>query len=225
MPLLVGPLVLAALVLASCSTAPPFDAKAVAMEWAAYMQRDYVVRPGDRLAILVERGSAALPPGSERHSVLVTPTGTIDLPGLARPLQIGGKSVTEVRAMVLQSFKLAQGTSRVDVQLERAATQSVYVCGEVGSPGAFAYRPGMTMTQAIASAGSFLPTVAHGDIRIARVASDGTQRTFRVDMAAVLDGDQSAFLLLPGDVVYARPSAAAELGTWFDLYVWGIFPW
>src|SRR5687768_275676 len=44
----------ACLFFAACAGAPPFDAKAVATEWAAYMQRDYVLRPGDRLAIRVD---------------------------------------------------------------------------------------------------------------------------------------------------------------------------
>ena len=41
------------LVVTACAGAPPFDAKAVAVEWAAYMQRDYSLRPGDKLAVQV----------------------------------------------------------------------------------------------------------------------------------------------------------------------------
>jgi hypothetical protein len=44
-------------VLAACA-APPFDAKAVALEWASYMQRDYSLRPGDKLTVRVELGAA-----------------------------------------------------------------------------------------------------------------------------------------------------------------------
>ena len=42
--------------LTACSSAPQFDAKAIALEWAAYMQRDYVIRPGDSLSVNVDLG-------------------------------------------------------------------------------------------------------------------------------------------------------------------------
>ena len=46
-------LLLSLLPFAACASAPPFDARAVAMEWATYMQRDYSLRPGDKLSIQV----------------------------------------------------------------------------------------------------------------------------------------------------------------------------
>ncbi|MCK5944805.1 MAG: polysaccharide biosynthesis/export family protein [Planctomycetes bacterium] len=218
---------LLALLLASCASAPPFDAKAVALEWAAYMQRDYVVRAGDSLAVRVDLPTSGVEQGEGTdnvQAVVVSPTGTIDLRRLPGPLQVAGKSVSEVRTLVLEAYKREFNEVRIGVQLTEAALQSIYVAGEVNAPGALPYQPGMTMTQAIAMAGSFELTVKHNDIRILRINPDGTQRTFRVNMTAVLYDEQPDFLLLPGDVVYAQTSSIAEVGNWVELWIRRLLP-
>jgi polysaccharide export outer membrane protein len=216
-----------AFALASCASAPPFDAKAVALEWGAYMQRDYVVRAGDSLSVRVDLATSTTESGDQAdnvQSVIVSPTGTIDLRRLPGPLQVAGKSVSEVRSIVLEAYKREFNEVRIGVQLTEAALQSIYVCGEVSAPGALPFTPGMTMTQAIAQAGSFEITVKHNDVRILRINQDGTQRTFRVNMQAVLYEEQPDFLLLPGDVIYAQTSTIAEVGNWVELYIRRLLP-
>lgn len=213
-----------ALAVGACSSAPPFDAKAVATEWVAYMQRDYVLRPGDRLSVRVDQLAV---PGEARdpvQEVSVSPTGTIDLRQLPGPLQVGGKSVGAMRTLVVEAYKSQFSDPRVSVSLVQAATQSVYVCGEVFRPGPVPYQAGLTMTQAIASAGSFNHTVKHSDIRILRINQDGSQRTTRVNMDAILRDEQPDFLLLPGDVIYAQTSGIADAGNWVDLWIRRLLP-
>lgn len=218
------------LVAAACSSAPPFDAKAVATEWAAYMQRDYVLRAGDRLSIRVDTGGASRPAagGTETpdnvQEVVVSPTGTIDLRRLPAPLSVSGRSVGAVRTMVLEAYKSEFVEPTISVTLTEASAQSIYVCGEVNRPGPVPYVPGLTMTQAIAAAGSFQITVKHSDVRILRINPDGTQRTFRVNMNAVLLDEWPDFLLLPGDVVYAQTSTVADIGNLVELYIRRMLP-
>ena len=218
-----------AFLLAGCFAAPPFDAKAIATEWASYMQRDYVLRPGDRLSVRVEGvegiAAAATDPRGNLQEVVVSPTGTIDLRQLPSPLQVGGKSVGSMRTQIVEAYKQLKFTEpRVSVSLTEAAAQSVYVCGEVFRPGPVPYTPGLTMTMAIAAAGSFNITVKHSDIRILRINQDGTQRTTRVNMEAVLLDQQPDFLLLPGDVVYAQTSGIADAGNWVELWIRRLLP-
>lgn len=214
-----------AILVAACSSAPPFDAKAVAMEWAAYMQRDYVLRPGDRLSVRVElirpEGGGTQDTSQE---VRVSPTGTIDLRQLSAPLHVGGRSVAATRSEILEAYKLQFNDPRVTVSLVEAAAQSVYVCGEVRSGGPIAYQPGLTMTQAIAAAGSFHYTIKHSDVRILRLGPDGSNRTFRVNLEAVLLEQYPDFLLLPGDVVYCQTSGIADAGNWVDLWFRRLLP-
>lgn len=213
------------LALCSCSSAPPFDAKAVAQEWAAYMQRDYTLRPGDRLGVRVEQlaeaqeGQAQAP-----DEVVVSPNGTIDLRRLPAPLHVAGMSMGAARTAILGAYEKELANPRLSVTLIEAAAQSVYVCGEVRNAGAQAYVPGMTMMQAIAAAGSFEITVKESDIRVLRINTDGSQRTFRVNMSDVLYGEYPDFLLLPGDVVYCQTSLIADLGNLVELYIRRLLP-
>lgn len=216
---------LGAVLLAGCSSAPPFDAKAVALEWAAYMQRDYVLRAGDHLEVRVD--GLQVEGTTERdltQEVIVSPTGWVDLRGLPVSVQVGGKSVGAARALILEAYKGRYANPRVFVGLAEAGSQSVYVCGEVGRSGPVPYQPGLTMTQAIATAGSFNITVKHGDVRVLRIAADGTQRTFRVNLSAVLLDEAPDFLLLPGDVVYCQTSGIAEAGNWVELWIRRLLP-
>lgn len=216
-------LVLLVLLFATACAAPPFDAAAVAREWAIYMQRDYTLRPGDRLEVRVDQ----LADASGRdplQEVLVSPTGSIDLVSLPAPLQVSGKTISAARTLILEAYKHRFAEPRVNVRLAEASAQSVYVCGEVADAGALAYVPGMTMTQAIAAAGSFEYTIKHSDVRILRINPDGTQRTFRVNMESVLLDEQPDFLLLPGDVVYCQTSTIADLGNLVDLYIRRLLP-
>jgi polysaccharide biosynthesis/export protein len=218
---------LMALAFAACSSAPPFDVQAVAQEWAAYMQRDYVVRAGDSLSVRVDLPTSTTAADAQADNVqalIVSPTGTIDLRRLPGPLQVAGKSVSQVRSLILEAYKREFNEVRIGVQLTEAALQTIYVCGEVRAPGALPFTPGMTMTKAIAQAGSFDITIKSSDVRILRINPDGTQRTFRVNMDAVLLDEQPDFLLLPGDVIYAQTSAIADVGNWVELYIRRLLP-
>lgn len=214
-----------ALLVAACSSAPPFDAKAVAMEWAAYMQRDYVLRAGDRLSVRVDQLGGGSVAAESVQEVRVSPTGSIDLRDLPGPLHVGGRSVGATRTEIIEAYKqLFKSEPRVSVTLLEASAQSVYVCGEVFRPGPVAYTPGLTMTQAVASAGSFNYTVKHHDVRVLRLAADGGNRTFRIDMDAIFLDQSPDFLLLPGDVVYCQTSGIADAGNWVDLWIRRLLP-
>jgi protein involved in polysaccharide export with SLBB domain len=215
---------LLALLLPSCAAAPPFDAKAVALEWAAFMQRDYSLRPGDKLQVQVTQVGSQQQEGDIVQEINVSPTGSIDLPRLPAPLQVSGRSVGAVRTMVLEAYKREFTNPRVSLTLMEAAVQSVYVCGEVGRSGAIPFQAGMTMTQAIAAAGSIHYTAKDSDVRIMRIAPDGTQRTFRVNFSRVVLDEQPDFLLLPGDVIYCQTSTIADLGNLVDLYIRRLLP-
>lgn len=216
-------LVPAALGLVGCSSAPPFDSKAMQLEWRAFMDRDYSLRPGDKLAVQfgLIGGDASKP--DEIEEVVVSPTGTIDLRMLDAPLQVSGRTIGAVRTVITEAYK-ARFQGRVGVSLVEAAVQSVYVCGEVFRSGPVPYTSGLTMTQAIATAGSFHYTIKDNDVRVLRIAGDGSQRTIRVNLSAILHAEEPDLLLLPGDVVYCQTSAIADLGNLVDLYIRRLLP-
>ena len=193
------------------------------MLFRSYMQRDYCLRPGDKLAVRIEETANAQGQATDQELV-VSPAGTLTIRYLPEPLVVGGRSIQAVRSEVLELCRKQFASPRVNLSLREAAAQSVYVCGEVGRGGPVAYQAGLTMTQAVASAGGFLITVKESDVRVLRIAPDGQQRTFRVNMESVLREEQPDFLLLPGDLVYCQTSTIADIGNLMELYVRRLLP-
>ena len=207
--------------LQSCKTAPPLDAAAMVREWAAFMDRDYVLRAGDKLSLSVY-GSDEL-----QQEVVVTPNGTVNFLRIEKPLIAKGKSMGSFRREVQAAYaKIVQATE-VSLTLVEAVQQVVYVTGEVGRPGAVPYLPGMTLQQVIASAGGYDIRAQWRDVRVLRYRSASANAdvaTFRVNARGVLHDGHPDFLVLPGDVVYAQASTIADLNDIVTLYIRRLLP-
>lgn len=206
--------------LGACA-APPFDAKAVAMEWAAYMRRDYAVQPGDTLAISVYPADPAMP----AQTVLVPPTGKALLARLPEPVQVAGRTMpTLARQLEREYMKLFAGEIQVQVSLAALGAPTIYVAGEVGGDGAQPYAPGMTLAQAVSAAGGLQITAKWSDVRILRNVPGQPPRTIRVDLDSILHDEAPPFFVLPGDVIYCQTSGVADVGNWIDLYIRRMIP-
>jgi polysaccharide export outer membrane protein len=81
-----------------------------------------------------------------------------------------------------------------DVSVEVDEYRSIYLMGEVGAAGQYAYTPGMTVQNAIAAAGGFSARANQANVDITR------QINGRVMTGRVLISDP----LLPGDTVFVR---------------------
>ncbi|MFK5956602.1 MAG: polysaccharide biosynthesis/export family protein [Planctomycetota bacterium] len=96
------------------------------------------------------------------------------------------------------------------IHVTAEAQRLVYVMGEVGSPGIYPLRPGMTALDAIAAAGGITEDCNDDAIRVLR-PSTGSSETF--DYEEFSEGD---FLqnraLVQGDVVFAPRHTLAEIG-------------
>ena len=84
---------------------------------------------------------------------LVSSQGTIGLP-VVGSLDVGGKTSTEVAAQISAALHDKMGLiSPPDVSIEIAQYPSIYVVGAVTTPGAYQFRPDLTVLQAVALAG------------------------------------------------------------------------
>ena len=204
-------------VLGGCA-APPFDATAVAMEWAAYMRRDYAVQPGDTLTVIV------YPDGFEQQ-VLVPPTGKTLLARLPVPVQVSGRKVQVLSEELGREYrKVFAGEIQVQVSLDMLAAHTIDVAGEVFGAGPIPYRPGMTLAQGVSAAGGLRITAKASDVRVLRNTPGQTPRTIRVNLDSILRDAAPPFLLLPGDIVYCQTSGVADVGNWIDLYIRRMIP-
>ncbi|PIE22352.1 MAG: hypothetical protein CSA62_12640 [Planctomycetota bacterium] len=206
------------LALASCGIAPPFDAKAVAQEWAAFMDRDYVLRPSDRLAISIYTEPIY------NQEITISPNGTVSLLRLPDRLKASGMSIAAFRRRVQADYGKILENPEVSVTLLEAAVQSVYVAGEVSGPGVITYQPGMTLTQAIAAAGGLLVTAKWSNVRVLRNRGRSSDKTYPVNSQKIIFEGSPDFLVLPGDVIWCQTSEIADLGNYVDLYIRRLLP-
>ena len=218
-------LVLPVLALLSCSigcaSAPPFDAAAMVQEWAAFMQRDYVLRPGDSINV-----TAYGNPQFEvlAQQVIVSPNGTVSLIRLPRELRAEGLSISGFRQVVQQAYSEVFINIEINVNLVEAALSTVYVAGEVQDPGPVPYVPGMTLSQVIAYTGGLAITAKDSDVRVLRNNSPGLPYTYRVNVSEILYQEGLDFLVLPGDVVFCQTSAIADAGIFIQLWIRNLLP-
>ncbi|MEZ5964009.1 MAG: SLBB domain-containing protein [Planctomycetota bacterium] len=206
---------------AACSTAPPFDAKAVVQEWAAYMNQDHTLVPGDILEI-------AIPDlvGSPSVRAAVSAEGAVSLPKLERSIITTNKTVGQFRLEVVEAYRRENfSVSSVTVTLATPSTKSVYVCGEVKEPGPVAWTEQLSVAKAVAATGGTIVTANWQDVYVTR-ADPATQvpRSYRVNLKQVLYGESMDFPLLPGDVVFVQTSVGGDIAYFVDLWVRRVLP-
>ncbi len=122
---------------------------------------EYVIRPGDTLEVAV----AGIPDLKQRS--VVDLDGLVTLP-MIKPIAVGGLDLTAAQAAVKaeMSKKLYQqrtpagaesitAISPDTVTVTIAEYRPVYLNGDVSKPGEQAYRPGMTVRQAVSLAGGY----------------------------------------------------------------------
>lgn len=82
--------------------------------------------------------------------------------------------------------------------------KSVYVSGEVKSPGSFPFSKDMTLLRAIAKAGGFGQWARKGKVDILRERPDGTTETLHADASDIEKGKTPDIALQPNDHVVVR---------------------
>jgi polysaccharide export outer membrane protein len=202
-------LIVAAAVLFTSSAAPS-SAQSVA---------DYVIGPQDVLLIQV----FDQPDLGGKYTVEAD--GTFSFPLIGR-VRAGSLTLRGFERELKE--RLADGYFRnpqVTVAVEQYRSQRVYVMGEVRQPGPVPLTGGMTLIEALARAGSMLPT-SSGEVSIVRAAqggaangptvpgSEAATEVFRASIGDLQSGSLSQNIeLRDGDTIFA---ARAEL-----VYVFG----
>ncbi|MCJ7994706.1 polysaccharide export protein [Rhizobium cremeum] len=146
----------------------------------------YRLDSGDRLRITVFEQAS------------LTNTYTVDQAGyIAFPLigQVAARGATLPQLEGVIAQKLRGGYLRdPDVSIEIDRYRSIFVMGEVGQPGQYAYVPGMTVLNAIAVSGGFSTRANQRDVDVTRKIN-GEILTGRVPITDPI---------LAGDTIYVR---------------------
>ena len=214
-------MLLAAMATLGCSSAPPFDAAKMIVEWESYMNQDHILVPGDQITIVYPGVGAAEVP----QQTVVSAEGTVSIPRIPQPIKAIGRKLSEFRRVVQESLTEANAGLEVLIYLTKPLEKSIYVGGEVRVPSAVPWHSHMTVSRAIAAAGSFLITAKDTDVFVVR-PDPGTRapRSIRINVDDIIHGKMVDFPLLPGDVVWAQTSSIADVGNWVELYIRRLLP-
>jgi polysaccharide export outer membrane protein len=126
-------------------------------------------------------------------TVPVRPDGKISLP-LLNDVQASGLTPTQLATQITQDLKKFVTDPQVTVIVREINSQRVYLLGEVARAGAYPLLPGMTVLQALSSAGGFTQFANLRKIYVLRV-ENGKQEKFPFNYKEALSkGDQNIFL-------------------------------
>ncbi|MGH9681092.1 MAG: polysaccharide biosynthesis/export family protein [Candidatus Acidiferrales bacterium] len=162
---------------------------------AATTDPAYVIGPQDVLDISIWKE-----PDVSR-TVPVRPDGRISLP-LINDVQAAGLSPQQLAKNVTEKLRKYLNAPQVTVIVTAINSQRVFVVGEVMRAGAFPLIPGMTVMQALSSAGGFTTFADMKKIHIMRM-HDGATTQLPFNYREVLKGDnpEQNIKLEPGDTV------------------------
>jgi polysaccharide export outer membrane protein len=133
--------------------------------------------------------------------VPVRPDGKISLP-LINDVQAAGSTPQQLAAAVTDKLRKFLTEPQVTVIVTQINSQRVFVVGEVLRAGAFPLIPGMTVLQALASAGGFTTFADMKKIHVMRLVN-GKHVEMPFNYREVLKGDNpdQNIKLEPGDTV------------------------
>ena len=150
------------------------------------INQPYLLDAGDQVRVTV------FDQGDLSNSYNVDQSGYISFP-LVGAVAARGRTVQQLEGDIAQ--KLRNGFLRdPDVSVEVANYRTLFIMGEVGSSGQYAYRPGMTVQMAVAAAGGFSSRANQSNVDITRQIN-GEVMTGRVIITDPV---------MPGDTIYVR---------------------
>ncbi|KQV81992.1 polysaccharide biosynthesis/export family protein [Rhizobium sp. Root1220] len=146
----------------------------------------YALDSGDRLRITV------FDQPSMTNTYTIDQAGYIAFP-LVGQVPARGRTLQQLSGQIAQ--KLKQGYLRdPDVTIDVDRYRSVFIMGEVGQSGQYAYVPGMTVQNAVAVAGGFTSRANQSAVDVTRKIN-GQVMTGRVNISSAI---------VAGDTIYVR---------------------
>jgi polysaccharide export outer membrane protein len=156
---------------------------------------NYVIGPQDMLDISVWKEAELT------RTIPVRPDGKISMP-LLNDVRAAGLTPNQLAAQITMSLKRFVTDPQVTVIVTQINSQRVYILGEVTRTGAYPLLPGMTLLQALSSAGGFTQFANRKKIYMFRT-ENGKQNKYPFDYKAVVDGKRTDenVVLKAGDTI------------------------
>lgn len=147
-------------------------------------------------------------------SLTLGPDGRIEAP-LIGAVMAAGLSPEALARKLEQAYARVLLRPEIEVALRRASPDTVFVGGEVRTPGVYALVGDMDALQAIVAAGGVKPTGRPGKVVILRRGADGRAMMRVVDLTRTLKTPPAEPVRLRRfDLVFVPKSAPAEVGAY-----------
>ncbi|NEU14265.1 sugar ABC transporter substrate-binding protein [Methylobacterium sp. BTF04] len=152
----------------------------------------YRLGPEDRIRLRVNEWRAAKGESYEWTAMSgefsVDAGGRLFLP-LIGEIEAGGRTTEEIALAIGERMQRKVGlTQRPDASVEVSQFRPIYVVGQVDKPGAYPYRPQLTVLQAVGLAGGFYRPPELGAMRLAReaISSRGDLQDIGIERSALM---------------------------------------
>lgn len=185
-------LLIAALLAAACGESTPINYPTEPPE----IESDTRLGPGDVIEVRVFQQEDMTAP------YVVSSQGTITFP-LIGQVTVNDKTPAQLEGEIRE--RLADGYLRdpqVSVLVKESKSRKIDVFGQVRRPGSMPFRDGMTITEAVSSAGGFTGMAKRNSVRVTRRGEDDREDKFVLPVENIGKGSAPNFYLRPGDVIY-----------------------
>lgn len=199
----------------------PYDTVATLKQESYDITRlpEYKLQVGDTLNIKFYRNPEL------DQTVVIRPDGKISLPFLD-DIMCAGLTPAELDQAITKSFVGELAIPDITVIVTALGGHKVYVDGEVLRPSMVQLSGGMTLLNAISSAGGFKPTAIREQVILIRRDAAGEPVGHAVNLKQVIFGQKpdGDVLLKPYDVVYVPRSKIANANLWVQQYIRDMLP-
>lgn len=158
-------------------------------------ESDYILGAEDVVEVLVWKNADL------SRTVFIRPDGKISLP-LIGDVQAAGLTPNELRDSIKVLLRRYKKTPEVSVIIKEINSFSIFLVGEIATPGKIQLRSDTTLLQAITLAGGFTEFADIKKIVLLR-RENGQERRFRINYNDIVSGKSSSknILLKRGDTI------------------------
>jgi polysaccharide export outer membrane protein len=180
---------------ASVPTAPADGTRAFEKPASVVVDPSYIIGPQDVLEISVWKE-----PDFTTRTAPVRPDGKISLP-LINDVQAAGLTPVQLAASLAVMLRKYLTQPQVTVIVTQTNSKRVYVLGEMNHPGPIPLLPGLTVLQALSSAGGFNQFANQKKIYVLRTEG-GKETRYPFNYKKAIRGDITQNILLQaGDTI------------------------
>jgi protein involved in polysaccharide export with SLBB domain len=220
-----NPIALVVLLLVVCSGCktqggPPLTEIAEAIN-STLQPNEAVLAPGDQISVRFPFSP------TWDQTLQLTPSGTASFMGIG-DLHVAGMTVSSLRSNLMEAYSYVIENPDLNVELTTVAARTVYVMGEVLSPGEFLVGADrrLTLIEALARAGGPRKETAYLEhtLLVRWSAKTGQQMAWKLDATEDYWTGSVPLYLQPYDVVFIPNTPVDEVAIWVDNHIRRMIP-